>query len=249
MPARNVRENAVVAALSGSNWVRNFREAGQAVPAYEGAYRLGFVAPGAEDNKGRGTTLMDAVRVTPVGGEVCRYNFLLVKGHTIGADAKLPDGADMVTGTRATIAAVIDAARRGLSLPVVHFASPNDGDGISEDGYALIYDAAPLIRLADNLDNRPHAPGHKWGRGNAPAVRVGMTPGIKSGGRYVAHEIGWRDDWTYAVAEDKVSYPQVQIGYHNSGLKHRWTRANIRDIPAMVDAAFDWSADSMSIYY
>lgn len=249
MPARNIRENAVVAALSGSNWVRNFREAHQAVPAYETAYRLGFVSPGSTDNKGRGTTLMDAVRYSPVGGEVYRYNFLMVKGHTIGTDGKLPDGADLCTGTRTTIATVIDAARRGLPLPVIHFASPNDGDAVDENGYVIIYDAATFIRSASNLDNRPHAPGHKWGRGNAPGVRVGMTPGIRSGGRYVAHEVGWRDDWTYATAADRVAYPQLQIGYHNAGLKGGWTRANIRDIPAMVDAAFNWLSDGMSIYY
>jgi hypothetical protein len=238
MARRNEREDMVVAAAAIAGWSRDARKVPGAIPAYRATYRLGYVDAGT--GEGRGTTLVDAFRSNGRGG----YAFLSVKGSSlevVAGNLKFPAYSVLMTGRRDTLVSVIDAVRAGAGLPVLHFASLPDGDGNpSREGFYLAFDAAHLIRAAGDLS--PHAPGHRWGRGCMPAVSVGMSPGIKSGGKYIRHLPGWSPsgDWTYATDEAHVAYPRLEIGYLNAGLAGSWRPCNVRDIPDIIEGVFPW---------
>jgi hypothetical protein len=252
MGRRNDREDMVVAVLARAGWDRNARAVPGAVRGYEETYRLGYVSPGT--GEGRGTTLIDAFRSRAVGRAI-RLDMLAVKGSSLEThrgEPKLPSYAILCTGAGSTLRAVIAACQAGAPLPVLHFASTTEADGSpARKGWVLAYDAAGLIRAAGDLSCRPHPPGHKWGRGRMPALSVGMSPPIKSGGRYVRHVPGWSPDgdWTYAASATTVSYPRIAVGYLAAGLNNNWRPCDVGDIPDIIEAGFDWRAgEGVSVY-
>lgn len=244
MGRRNEREDMVIDILAGAGWSRDARAVPGACRAYNQTYSLGLVAAGESGKPGRSTTGIDAFRATPSGG-LLRVDMLSVKGSALEGGS-MPRQAYLMTGCRSTLAGVIAAARRGAAFPVFHYASGPDTIG---EGYYLAYDAAALIRaVGSSLDTRPPPPGHRWPRGGMPPVSVGMTPGIKSGGKYTRHVPGeWTDEWTYSVTEDSVAYPRLEVGYHNAGLSGRWQPCKLADVPAIIDRAFDWTPEGCSV--
>lgn len=252
MGRRNEREDMVVEAIAASGWNRDARQVTNAVRGYGETYRIGYVSAGT--GEGRSTSLIDAFRSVP-SRSVTRLDMLAVKGSALElhkGEVKFPAYSFLMTGTRNTLLSAIAACQSGQPLPVFHYASLPGSDGKpSRSGYFLAYDAAPLIRAAGDMTGQPNPPGHKWGRGNMPAFSIGMTPGVKSGGKYVKHTVGWSadNDWTYATDETHVSYARMEVGYLNAGLSRSWQPCDVADIPAIIDRVFDWRAgDGVSVY-
>lgn len=236
MGDRSVREDMVWEALQGTGWSRNFREAADAVGVYEDNYGVEYIAPGAS-NEGRGTTGIDGVRAVDIGGLI-RYDFIGFKSHNIGADGKRPAYADMVTGCRSTIRALIGAAHRGIPIPIVHFIS-DGGKAANPAGWVRAYDASPYLRACLDESSEPSPLGFEWDRGTAPAAYIGRVARA-SGGKYKKHRPGAiYDGWTIATAEDRLSYPQLRIGYKGAGIGD-WRPCNVADMAAILDDSFDW---------
>jgi hypothetical protein len=248
MGRRNEREDMIVETLAVGGWHRDAREVAGAVRGYRDTYRIGYVSAGS--GEGRSTTLIDAFRSFP-SRSVMRLDMLTVKGSALElyrGEVKFPAYAFLSTGGRDTLEPMITAIRTGAALPVFHFASLPGSDGPTRDGWFLAYDAGPLIRAAGDLAAGPQQPGHKWGRGRMPAFSIGMTPGIKSGGKYVKHTPGWYNDWTYATDAEHISYARMEIGYLNAGLSNGWQRCSMDEIPAIIESVFDWTGSGVSVY-
>jgi hypothetical protein len=237
MGDRSVREDMVWAALAYTPWSRNFREVGDAMGIYEDTWGIDFIAPG-DSSDGRGTTILDGVRAVPRSGGIQRYDYVAFKSHGIGSDGKRPAYADLATGNRGTIRAIIGAAHRGVALPVIHFISEGGSNNPSEHGWFRAFDAAPIIRGCLNDGSEPSSVGHEYGRGQAPAAYIGRVARA-SGGKYKKHRPGAvYDGWTVAVAEDRLSYPQLRIGYKAAGVGD-WRPCHVADMPAILES-FDW---------
>jgi hypothetical protein len=236
MGDRSAREDMIWNALQGTGWSRNFREAAQAVGVYEDNYGTPYIAPG-DSNEGRGTTGIDAVRSHEINGLI-RYDFAGFKSHNIGGDGKRPAYADMITGCRTTIRALIGAAHRGVSIPIVHFISDGGSKSPNPKGWVRSFDAAPFIRGSLDESSEPSPIGFEYGRGQAPAAYIGRVARL-SGGKYKKHKVGTvYDGWTIATAEDRLSYPQLRIGYKGANVGD-WRPCNVADMPAILDS-FDW---------
>lgn len=96
---------------------------------------------------------------------------------------------------------------------------------VSNAGYARTFDAAPIIRA-----NREHilAAPRSWERGTAPGAYCALV--TRSGGKYC--------------------YPCLTISFTGAGdAAGEWVRANMADLPALVERAFDWSASGHSFIY
>lgn len=236
MGDRSVREDMIWEALNDTPWSRNMRDVGDAMGLYEDTWGIDFIAPG-ETSEGRGTTILDGVRATPLAGGLHRYDFVALKSHNIGGDGKRPAYADLTTGSRGTIRAIIGAAHRGVALPVLHFISEG-GSNPSEHGWFRAFDASPIIRACLGETSEPSPVGHEYARGTAPAAYIGRVARA-SGGKYKKHRPGAiYDGWTVAVAEDRLSYPQLRIGYKAANVGE-WTPCTIADMPAILES-FDW---------
>jgi hypothetical protein len=201
---------------------------------YEAVFGTGYVRP-SRTGKGRGTTFVDAARTCPVSGRVA---FISVKGATISGDGKLPSDADLTSGRRDTILALVGAAHGGVALPVLHFAAAKGAD----QGYALAFDAGAAIRASSIGPASTPDLGTRYARGERPLVTLRMGRAIPSGGRYKAHSVGWVDgEWTYHPTPATVQYPTLSIGYQAMGVKRSgWTPIHAGDLGAFAEAAFPW---------
>lgn len=227
-------EGMVIDALAAHGWRPDLRDVPGAVVTYEYVFGTGYVRP-SRTGKGRGTTFVDAGRICPRTG---RISFLSVKGATIGGDGKLPSDADLTSGRRETILALVNAAHAGVSLPVLHFAAAKGAD----QGYALAFDAGAAIRASSIGPASTPDLGTVYKRGERPLVTLRMGRPLPSGGRYKAHSVGWVDgEWTYHPAPDKVQYPTLSVGYQAMGVSRAgWTPIHAGDLGAFAEAAFPW---------
>jgi len=238
MARQSKHEALMISALSRNGWHRDLTEVHGAVPTYGEVFRLGYVHAG--NGAGRSTTLVDAARIGANG----RHNFISLKGHTIRADGKLADDVSLTSGCKHTILAAISAARDGVALPVVHYAAAVNDDGEPDEvGYIMGFDAAQYIR-ASGMDEtvQPLPIGHRWKRGERPAVTLPMGRPLPSGGVYKKHVPNTWVDWTFYPAEDKVQYPSLTFGYNGMGLNRAdWTPIHAREIAEWVEARFPWT--------
>lgn len=227
-------EGTVMAALAAYGWQADLRSVAGAVPTYEYIFGTGYVRP-SRTGAGRGTTFVDAARVCPVSGRVA---FLSVKGHTISGDGKLASDADIASGRRETILALVQAAHGGVALPVLHYAAAAG----KEQGYVLAYDAGAAIRASSIGPTSFPDLGTRYARGERPLVTLRMGRPLPSGGRYKAHSVGWVDgEWTYHPAPDRVQYPTLSIGYAAMGVTRAgWTPIHAGDLGAFTERAFPW---------
>jgi hypothetical protein len=237
MSDRSVREEMMWEALKGTPWNRNMREVGDAMGIYEDTFAIPFIAPG-ETTEGRGTTGIDGVRGIDMGRGLFRYDFVGFKSHNIGSDGKRPAYADITTGCRSTIRALINAAHRGVALPIVHFISDGGSKAPNPRGWYRAFDAAPYLRACLGEGSEPSPIGFEYDRGTAPAAYIGRVARA-SGGKYKKHAIGAvYDGWTIATAPDRLSYPQLRIGYRAADVGD-WRACHVEDMPAILDG-FDW---------
>lgn len=95
----------------------------------------------------------------------------------------------------------------------------------SRAGWARCFDAAPVIRA-----NRHHvlAAPVKWERGTAPGAYSSAK--TRAGGKY--------------------KYVSLTLSFTGAGdAAGEWVRADMADLPGMVERAFDWSPAGVSFVY
>jgi hypothetical protein len=239
MPRCNGFEPMMMEALTASGWERDLTRVYDGVITYKSVFRRGYVHP-SQSGVGRGTTFIDAGRVNAEG----RHNFISLKGSTIEGDNTLPNEVDLTAGVKSTMLAALDAARDGVSIPVIHYAARVVDGEPEETGYVYAFDAAPLLAASPfNADSMPRSEAYR--KGERPAVSLKLGRAIPSGGKRVKHTPGtWGGDgWSFYPAEDKVRYPVLTFGYAAMGVRRaNWTPIHIRDLADFVESAFDWNS-------
>lgn len=228
----DTNEATVAQAISRSGWTRDLSEI-RAIGVYTGVFGFGGWVKPAE-GVGRGTTLIDAGRIGPQG----RYNFLSLKGSTIGSDGRLPRRADLTTAGGDIITAAIQAAGAGVSIPVVHYASLPGSD----HGFILAYDAASMIRAAGFTGESRPTDG-PWKKGEKPALTLEWSSPRKSGGKRTFHAVGLSaDGWTRCPTPVTKEYPILCANYAGAGLSRAWREIALVDVADFIESAFDWNA-------
>jgi len=232
------------------------RETGVTTPSDARAKRC----PECYTDRGRGTTLIDLTR--KIGD---RADFLQVKAATIGPDGKLPSRIELGSGLDSTISGIVDAAMRGSAIPIVLFASENDGDGSpSDQGFAVFFDAAPFIREYGCVPTTLEP----FKNGQAPPVYCKLTSrkisGVPGGTKAAREAVQAYEQYGLPLPRGKwerraegfekgfdakgrywsspygVHYTEVRISLSACGIKRaNWVPMNLGDLPQFIEKN-DW---------
>jgi hypothetical protein len=213
------------------------------------------MCPKCFSSKGRGITLVDALRTVERGGLIV-HEFLSFKSASIGKDGKLPSWLGLTTGNLSTLQAIQDAICSGTPLWTVVWASRPD----EHTGSALVIDLAPIIRagvvpITEYPDGNMRPIIRSDGKAGYPRGRAPETAyhrwasWQKSGEPTIARliELGaiqptedsvWNGEAEWKMGA--VRYPQLTVGISKKRLAQlgvTWHHnVHVRDLPVLVDS-------------